>query len=162
MVEAIVVMGTMLVFFGMNMWAYKVYGGKIDTMNSTRRDALYFASQTCENQNGSDPDKYTDSALAGTRASGGQSSLSFTGLIQAIAGGGGSFDVFATARSEKAPVAIDGRATTNVGAFTTRRTMLTARVGSKSAVGCNEKNYGDGVLALLRLGLSAIMSIVGI
>ena len=161
MVEAIVVMGTMLVFLGMNLWAYKAYGGKIDAMNSTRRDALYFASQTCEKRNGNDPDSYTDRQLAGNRSSGGQSSMSFRGLIAAIAGGGGHFDFFSTARSEKAPVVVQGNATTKVGAAGVTRTMLTARVGSQSAVGCNEKSYGDGVLALLRLGLDAMMGIVG-
>jgi hypothetical protein len=40
--------------------------------------------------------------------------------------------------------------------------MLTARIGSKSAVGCNEKNYGDGVMALLRLGRDVVMGIIGI
>lgn len=162
MVEAIVIMGTMLVFFGMNMWAYKAYGGKIDVQNSTRRDALYFASQTCENRNGNDPDSYTDGQLRGTPSSGGQSSLSFRGLIEAISGGGGNFDVAATARSEKAPANVEGSALTRVGAGGVERTMLTARIGSKSAVGCNEKNYGDGVLALLRLGRDVVMGIIGI
>jgi hypothetical protein len=162
MVEGIVVMGTMLVFFGMNLWAYKAYGGKIDMMSSTRRDALYFASQTCEKSNNSDPDSYTDSQLRGNASSGGQSSLSFRGLIEAIAGGGGNFDVFSTARSEKAPVDVTGRAITRNGAQGTTVTGLTARVGSKSAVGCNEKNYGDGILALLRLGRDVVMGIIGI
>jgi hypothetical protein len=162
MVEGIVVMGAMLVFFGMNLWAYKVYGGKIDSMNSTRRDALYFASQTCEKRNNSDPDSYTDSALAGVRSSGGQTSLSFRGLIESISGGGGNFDLFATARSEKEPQEVRRTALTRVGATTTSSTMLTARIGSKSAVGCNEKNYGDGVMALLRLGRDVVMGIIGI
>lgn len=163
MVEAIVVMGTMLVFLGMNMWAYKAYGGKIDQMNSTRRDALYFASHTCESANNSDPDSYTDSQLSGVRSSGGQSSLSFINLIKSFSGGGApNFDIFGTARSEKEPKDIQRTAMTKVGADGVTHTGLTARIGSKSAVGCNEKNYGDGVFALLKMGLDAIKSIIGI
>jgi hypothetical protein len=163
MVEGIVIMGTMLVFFGMNLWAYKAYGGKIDSMSSTRRDALYFASQTCEKENKTDPDSYTDPALAGNRHSGGATSLSFRFIIESIAGGGnGSFDIFATGRSEKEAKEVSGRATTKVGAAGATRTMLTARIGSKSAVGCNEKVYGDGVLGLLSLGREVVMGILGI
>ena len=73
MVEGIVVVVVMFVFFGMNMWAYKAYGGKIDQANSTRRDALYHASHNCSEQFGNDTDSYTDPSLktgGGANASG--------------------------------------------------------------------------------------------
>lgn len=63
MVEGIVVIVVMFLFLGMNMWAYKAYGGKIDQANSTRRDALYYASHNCQEQFGNDTDSYTDPSL---------------------------------------------------------------------------------------------------
>jgi hypothetical protein len=63
MVEGIVVVVVMFVFFGMNMWAYKAYGGKIDQASSTRRDALYHASHNCSEQFSGDTDSYTDPSL---------------------------------------------------------------------------------------------------
>lgn len=63
MVEGVVVVVVMFVFFGMNIWAYKAYGGKIDQANSTRRDALYHASHNCSEQFGGDNDSYTDPSL---------------------------------------------------------------------------------------------------
>jgi hypothetical protein len=47
MVEALVVMGVMHVFLGMNIRAFKAYRGKIDQMSGARRDALFFASHSC-------------------------------------------------------------------------------------------------------------------
>jgi hypothetical protein len=163
MVEAIVIMTTMLVFLGMNVWAYKAYGGKIDQANSTRRDALYFASHSCEGANGSDPDSYTVAALKGNRNSGGGSSLSLRGMVEAVRGGGGSFDLVGTARSEKGPTAVSGTAIINAnpqGGIKLVKAPLTARLATASAVGCNEKPLGDKFIALLRLGKDALMSIV--
>jgi hypothetical protein len=150
MVEAIVIMGTMLVFLGMNTWAFKAYGGKIDQMSSTRRDALYYASHNCEKKLGEDPDDYTVADLRGNNASGG-SSMNLMGIINAIRGKEG-FDFFGTAKSEKGPIAVAGTALTKVGAQGVEKKALSATLKTSSAVGCNEKPLGNGVLALLNMG----------
>lgn len=147
MVEAIVVMCTMLVFLGMIIWSFQAYGGKIDQMSSTRRDALYYASHSCERRLSEDGDSYTVEILRGNNASGG-SSLTLLGIINAIRGTE-SFDFFGTSRSVKGPVAINGTAITGMA---TRRTALSAQVKTASAVGCNEKPLGEGILALLNMG----------
>jgi hypothetical protein len=149
MVEAIVIMGTMLVFLGMNTWAFKAYGGKIDQMNSTRRDALYWASHSCEKGLGNDPDKYTVADLRGNNASGG-SSMNLMGIIDAIRGKG--FDFFGTGRSTKGPIAVAGTALTKVGANGAVKSPLSANLKTASAVGCNEKPLGEGIMALLNMG----------
>jgi hypothetical protein len=156
MVEAIVVMGVMLVFLGMNVWAFQAYGGKIDQMSSTRRDALFYASHSCERRLGEDPDDYTVPQLRGNNASGG-SSLSLMGIIDAIRGQG--FDFFGTARSQKGPTAVLGTATTRVGAAGATRTPLRTELRTASAVGCNEKPLGEGILALLNMGWNFVRGI---
>jgi hypothetical protein len=161
MVEGIVVMGVMLVFLGMNLWAFKAYGGKIDQAASVRRDALYFASHSCETKNASDPDTYTVDALKGTAASGGKTSFSLMGLIASVRGKGTEdFDLLATARSKKGPVAIRGTAITSVGASGVEKSALETRVQTEAAVGCNEKPLGNGIPALLRAGWNALKSLV--
>ena len=149
MVEAIVVMCVMLVFLGMNTWAYRAYGGKIDQMSSTRRDALYYASHSCEKRLDIDPDDYTVPALRGNDASGG-SSMTLRGIIAAFKGNG--FDFFGTARSKKGTVVVAGTALTKAGALGTEKTPLAANLKTASAVSCNEKRLGEGVLTLVKLG----------
>jgi hypothetical protein len=73
MVEGIVVISTMLVFLGMNIWAAHAYGGKIDQANASRRDALYFASHACQGGGPTDVDTYTQGSVGGTAANGGGS-----------------------------------------------------------------------------------------
>jgi hypothetical protein len=150
MVEAIVIMCTMLVFFGMNLWAFRVYGGKLDQMSSTRRDALYYASHNCEKKLGTDPDDYTVPQLRGNDASGG-STMDLMGIIDVLRGRE-RFDFFGTSRSEKGPIAIAGTATAEAGADHVTIARLQGTVKTKSAVGCNEKPLGDGALALLNMG----------
>ena len=158
MVEAIVIMCTMLVFLGMNTWAYRAYGGKIDQMNSTRRDALYYASHNCEKKLGDDPDDYTVADLRGTDASGG-STMDLLGIIDVIRGRK-ELDFFGTGRSDKGPIAVTGTAVTKAGAAGVVKTPLSANLRTKSAVGCNEKPLGEGILALLtKMGWSFVKSL---
>jgi hypothetical protein len=157
MVEAIVVMGVMLVFLGMNIWAFQAYGGKIDQMSSTRRDALFYASHSCERALGEDPDDYTVPQLRGNNASGG-SSMTLLGIVNAIRGSE-SFDFFGTARSTKGPVAVNNTALTRVGANGVTRSALSAQLRTTSAVGCNEKPLGEGILALLNMGWNFVRGI---
>ena len=150
MIEGIVVMCVMLVFLGMNVWAFQAYGGTIDQMSSTRRDALFYASHSCERSLGEDPDKYTVPQLRGNNASGG-SSMTLLGIVRAIRGSE-SFDFFGTARSTKGPVAVNNTALTRVDADGSTRSPLSASLKTASAVGCNEKPLGEGILALLNMG----------
>jgi hypothetical protein len=157
MIEAIVIMCTMLVFLGMNTWAFRAYGGKIDQMASTRRDALYYASHNCEKKLGRDPDDYTAPQLRGNDASGG-STMDLLGMVNVLRGRE-DFDFFGTSRSEKGPIAITGTAIAEVGAERASIAKLHATVKSKSAVGCNEKPLGDGAVALLNLGWQFVKSL---
>lgn len=160
MVEAIVIMTTMLVFLGMNVYAQHAYGGKIDQANSTRRDALYWASHNCDEKNEAEPDTFTDSALKGNKSySGGQSSLSFTGLIQSFkGGGGGNFDLFATAHVEKTATKIYGTAILAPNVSDAHRESLSATIATPSEVGCNEKAYYNFWTQIFQFGWDGLKS----
>jgi hypothetical protein len=160
MIEAIVVMGTLLVFFGMTKWAFRAYGGKIDQAASTRRDALYYASHSCDKENGDDPDTYADPALRQRSVTSGISSFSLVGLIRAIRRQNANIDVTATARAVKGPTLIEGVAATHVGYRRVENTTLAARLRTASAVGCNERRLGNGLLALLRFQWEFVKSLV--
>lgn len=88
MLEGIVVIVVMFLFLGMNMWAYKAYGGKIDQANSTRRDALYYASHNCAEQFGADNDTYSDPSLktGSTGADGEQVNVNTDGQVGSALG----------------------------------------------------------------------------
>lgn len=164
MVEGIVIMTTMLVFLGMNIFAYRAYGGKMDQANSTRRDALFYASHSCGPCNDLDPDSYTDAALKGTRCGGGGSSLSFQGIIDAVRGGAdANFDIMATARSHKEKTQVSGTAVVNATpqrGINMTRAVLQANIETKSAVGCNEKPYYNKWAALFQMGFDFLKGMV--
>jgi hypothetical protein len=157
MVAAIVVRGVLLVVLGMNTWAFQAYGGKIDQMSGARRDALFVASHSCERALGDDPDDYTVPQLRGNNASGGVR-FGLMDIIDAVRGRG-ELDFFGTARSQKGPTAVLGTALTRVGASGATRTPLRTELRTASAVGCNEKPLGEGILALLSLGWNALQGL---
>ena len=161
MIEAIVVMGTMLVFLGMTKWAFRAYGGKIDQAAASRRDALYYAAHSCDKEIDLDPDTYTDPALREPpKGSAGRSSFSLLGLVRLIRRGTADFDATATARSVKGPITINGLARTHVGAEGVVDSRLAAHLRTTSAVGCNERRLGNGLMALLRYGWNFVVSLV--
>lgn len=162
MVEAIVVMTTMLVFLGMNLWAVKAYGGKLDQASSTRRDAMFYATHSCEAGTPSDPDTYTDPALAGVRSGGAAAEGGGFGqrLKDAIAGAVG----FGTSQVEKGDTTVSGSAivnTTPQAGINLARVGLQATLKTSSMVGCNEKPYWNKWTALFQMGWGFLKSLVG-
>lgn len=148
MVEGIVVIVVMFVFFGMNMWAYKAYGGKLDQANSTRRDALYHASHNCQEQYGGDTDTYADPSLrtGGSTGPGGDSVPAVGGdpRVSAAAGQAGtpsirSGGITTSDRSGQ----VNGSAVVWTGGI--GRTSMTTPVRTQSSVWCNQERH-DGFL----------------
>lgn len=169
MVEAIVIMTTMLVFLGMNMWAYAAYGGKIDQANSTRRDALYYASHQCEVCTPGEPAleraSYTQPQLAGTNCggnSGGALSIA-RGIFENARDGNLNLNsFFGTSRSTKS-AQVFGTAVVNTTPTTgiqMSRVPLVANVGTASLAGCNEKPYSGRWSGIFSFGLDFFKSLV--
>lgn len=159
MVEGIVVMTTMLVFLGMNVWAENVYGGKLDQANSTRRDVLYYASHACESQNGADPDTYTQPQLRGIAGPARAAEATGVpppdpdldtragGLNDTAVGGGGLNGAversWNSASGGKGGTAITGSVLVGRNSILVSRTPLVATVTTNSYVTCNEKSYDN-------------------
>jgi len=159
MVEAIVVMCTMLVFLGMNLFAVKAYGGKLDQATAVRRDVMYYATHNCKTNNGDDPDTYTDPGLRGAGGAAGQGGFvqDLKALFQTIAGQGSL--TAGTATGTKGETLVTGSAVLHWQA----KALLTSRLRSSSAVVCNEKPYYGGLLSTLAsLGWDFFMGIKGL
>jgi hypothetical protein len=179
MVEGIVIMTTMLVFLGMNVWVGKAYGGKLDQMNSTRRDVLYFASHSCRTQNDLDPDTYTAPQLAGVSGGGMEpGDGSFGGEVPPAAersgaqiengvGGGLSASVdksWNTATAGKGKTPVNGQAivnTTPQQGINLSKVGLSAQLGTESATTCNERSYNNAWTALFSFGWDFLKSAAG-
>lgn len=149
MVEGVVVTVVMFVFFGMNMWAYKAYGGKIDQANSTRRDALYYASHNCAQQFSGDTDSYTDPSLRVAANAGASGEAINVGgdpqVTQAVNAGQGNGAV-APSRSG-GMTTVDRQGSVNGGAVlwdpSIRRSSFTTPLHTKSFSWCNQERH-DG------------------
>jgi len=167
MVEAIVVMTTMLCFLGMNIYAQHAYGGKVDQMSSVRRDALFWASHNCDEKNGDDGDTYTDPELKkNEQYSGGASDFNLKNAITGIFGGGsgggsGNFDFFATAHVKKTPTTIYGQAIMAPNVTGAHKEQLKATIGTPSSVGCNEKAYYNFWTQIFEYGWDFMKGLVG-
>jgi hypothetical protein len=160
MVEGIVVMTTMLVFLGMNIWAAQVYGGKLDQASSTRRDVLYYASHGCEDNgvNGSDPDTYTQSTLSGVSGAakntenlnvpppdGARDGIgnNFEGTRAGQGVGGAVSRDWNTASGGKGPQPVTGAALVGENSILVTKKSMSVNLGTNSWSACNEKTYDN-------------------
>lgn len=64
MIEAVIVLSTMLVFFGLILFVRKAYGAKLDLQQRTRSNVLYYASHGCTGSTG-DTTSQTSENVAG-------------------------------------------------------------------------------------------------
>lgn len=161
MIEGVVVMVTMFVFLGMNLWVARTYGGKLDQANSTRRDVLYFASHACKGQSG-DPDTY---AVPGLKGNAGPAISSSEGLGSAE--GADKIDQVGGqvgAGVERSWNSVSGGKSGNVrgdAATWMTKTPLAANLTTNSYATCNEKRY-DGVASLFSFGFDFLKSAAGV
>jgi hypothetical protein len=149
MIEAIVIMCTMLTFLGMNLFAVKAYGGKLDQSTAARRDAMYYATHNCKENNGSDPDTYTDPLLksaGGAQGNGSFGTIKY--LVTKIAGsakaGGGGMEEPGASSVTKGETTVVGEAVV----WQSKR-FMTSKLRTSSAALCNEKPYYGGILSTL-------------
>lgn len=178
MVEGIVIMTTMLVFLGMNVWVAKAYGGKLDQANSTRRDVLYFASHSCETRNDTDPDTYSVAALKGLAGPGvgtesedpgiGEGAINRIGELIGARGGGGEGNAvqrnWNSATAGKGPTPVTGTAVLNLTpqrGITMGRSALSTNVATNSFATCNEKRYDNPWTQLFEFGWDFLKSAAG-
>jgi len=166
MAEGIVVIVVMFVFLGMNMWAYKAFGGKLDQAHSTRRDALYHASHNCDEQS-PDPDTYTDPSLKNGNSVGASGESVGVGgdprvssAVSASAAGGQSPG--ASRSGGMTTAERRGQINGNAVVWTTSgigKTSMTTPLRTQSFVWCNQKRH-DGFVGTFTGAFSAAKGIV--
>ncbi len=157
MVEAVIVISTMVVFSGLIIWMRQAYGMKLDMQQQTRSDALYFASHGCEDSGGGlgrtggggtapTPNSPADTAAGRTRLPDSAAvSRSWNSASATMSG------------TASAQAAYDANAR-NGGAIRYGRMNLVSNVSAGSYVTCNEKKYNSQLTAWFQFGLDFLRS----
>lgn len=166
MAEGIIVITTMLVFLGTTVFASRAYGGKVDQMTETRKDALFYASHHCDKQA---PQSQGTSPVAGTANGAGSGN---TGDLDAVSGRlqGGLPQTSATSRDwnmsqssrSGTAQALASQNMTPTQGITLGRVLLTANIATTSYVGCNEQRYDNSWTALFEFGWDFLKSGAGV
>lgn len=154
MVEGIVIMTTMLVFLGTNVWAAKAYGGKLDQASETRRDVLYYASHSC------------DAQIPGSAVTPSGQAIDPTGQNSVLDSQASKQPGAAQAVNRSWNTASTFKETTVSGyaVITTPRTgrdPLSASLRTGSWATCNEKRYDNPWTALFSFGWDFLRSGLG-
>lgn len=167
MAEGIIVITTMLVFLGTTVFASRAYGGKVDQMTDTRKDALFYASHHCDKEA---PASQGTTPVAGTANGAGGN----TGDIDAVGGrlqnGSGLATSSATSRDwnmsqssrSGTAEALASQNMTPTQGITLGRVLLTANIATTSYVGCNEARYDNNWTALFEFGWDFLKSGAGV
>jgi hypothetical protein len=159
MVEGIVIMTTMLVFLGTNVWAAKAYGGKLDQASETRRDVLYYASHACE---ATVPGSAVNSSGQAIDPTGSSDALSRAANQAGQTGNGAGAAVNRSwnTASEFKETTVSGYAV--VTTPSPQRSPLSATLRTGSWATCNEKRYDRAWSALFEFGWSFLKSGAGL
>lgn len=142
MIEAVIVLSTLLVFLGLIVWTRNSYGMKLDMQQSTRSSSLYYASHGCTGDKGG-----STSEASGTVP---DSSPEAENVAKksAISGSAVASRVYNTASAKLA-----GKSTwaavwdSNAGsgrAMEPKKQGLSRPVEGSSKVTCNEPEYDGG------------------
>ncbi len=154
MVEGVVVISTMLVFFGLIVFTRNSYAEKLDIQQGTRSDVLYYASHACE---GGRPNVTTGSESedvggeGGAKAEGVGSRTSEPGAAAL----GRSWNTASSSRDSRVNgvMTVDRNATGGGGAIQLQRAPISRSVHAESTVACNEKRYDNPWTAWVKYGV---------
>lgn len=165
MAEGIIVIATMLVFLGTTVFASRAYGGKVDQMTETRKDALFYASHHCDKQA---PQSQNTGGVPGTANGAGNGN---TGDLDAVSGRlqGGLPQTSATSRdwnmsqsSRSGTQTAQASINTSPTGLNLQRILLTSNISTTSYVGCNEQRYDNNWTALFEFGWDFLKSGAGV
>jgi hypothetical protein len=149
MVEAAIVIPTMLVFLGLIMWVNKSYETKLDRQTATRASVLYYASKACDSKE--TPESITKGLETNTGASKEDASPAMpdgvdTGRADQQAGKVGGSQQAGISRdmqmvhAKPGDVSVTGTAITPLEATSSK--SLSISIHAEAEVACNEKVYG--------------------
>jgi hypothetical protein len=149
MVEAAIVIPTMLVFIGLIMWVNKAYETKLDRQTATRASVLYYASKACDTKE--TPESITKGLQTNTGSEKEDAAPAMPDGVDANkadqqAGKARESEQAGISRdmqmvhAKPADVTVTGTAITPLEA--TRRKSLSINIHAEGEVACNEKVYG--------------------
>jgi hypothetical protein len=145
LVEAAVVIPSMLVFLGCIVFAHTSYSAKMDKQLGTRAGALYFASHNCDGQPPADmmPPVQQGYGAGGVDVGGKDpSALNSDGL------NAGLQQTSAMAHAKPADTPVYGKAVTDG-----RTIYLNRQIHAESEVHCNERSYPNKWTAVVKYAL---------
>ncbi|HVJ94735.1 MAG TPA: hypothetical protein VM580_33340 [Labilithrix sp.] len=154
MIEAVIVVSTMLVFLGLIVWTRNSYGMKLDLQQTTRSNVLFYASHGCEGAGGS-------SQVGGTVDASGEDALKAaqkTDLPDKAAANRS----FNTASASASGVS-SWQAIWNGGgnAMNLQKHGLSRTINATSKVVCNEKTYSSPWTAWFQFGIDFVNRGIG-
>jgi hypothetical protein len=159
MLEGVIAMSSMVVFLGLISFTRGAYGEKLDQMSSTRRDALYFASNGCEG--GAPPNTQTASDGTSPLTAGTEEADNVASKLRSSEQGGvdRSWNMARTTRSSQ----VGGNASVDRGGgrINLQRTPLTSDIETTSELACNERVYDNQWTALFSFAIDFAKSGAG-
>jgi hypothetical protein len=138
MIEAVIVLSTMLVFMGLIMWTRNSYAMKLDMQQGTRSNALYYASHGCSGGGASERGGTVQDSSPEAESAAKKSN---------VAGSAAASRIYNTAiakMSGKADWRTVWDANAGKGSLDLKKQGLSRTIEANSKVTCNEPAYDGG------------------
>ncbi|MBX3206403.1 MAG: hypothetical protein KF764_15120 [Labilithrix sp.] len=159
MIEAVIVISTMVVFMGTIAWTRQAYGAKLDYQQRTRSDVLYYASHGCK-ESGGGVGSPGGGGTAGLGPTGGENAANRAptpdkaAINQSWNSAAGSLKTTVTGKAIIDQNARGG----NGGSIQYGPLSLVSNVSADSYSTCNEPDYGSQFVAWFNFGLNFVTS----
>jgi Flp pilus assembly protein TadG len=152
MIEAVIVLSTMLVFLGLIMWTRNSYGMKLDMQQSTRSSSLYYAAHGCKGDRGAASSDEGGTVLDSSDEA---SNVAKKAKIPAAAAASRVYNTARAKLSGKSSFMAVWDASGGKG-LDLKKQALSRTVTAESKVTCNELSFGGGWQDWLSVGLGFI------
>lgn len=159
MIEAVIVVSTMLVFMGLISYTRQSYGMKLDLQSQTRANTLFYSSHGCEGaKNGAEPS--TGGAVPGDNPAAGPAAK--TGQ-EGSAAASRSYNTASASLTKRASFQAtwDKNAKGQNASINLQKETFSREVHAGSKVTCNEKKYDNQWTAWAKFGADFAMNLGG-
>lgn len=155
MVEGVVVLSTMLVFFGLIVFTRNSYAEKLDLQQGTRSEVLYYASHACEGNRPQGIQTGSESEDVGGEGQAKAEQVGNRTPERSAAALGRSWNTASASRDSRVNgiMTVDQNARGGGGAMNLQRTPISRSVHAESTVACNEKRYDNPWTAWVKYGV---------
>lgn len=153
-IEAVIVISTMVVFMGLIVFTRKAYGMKLDLQQQTRANVLYYASHGCTGAGGK--------SIAGTGTIDGSPEAEAAANKSTLPDKGAASSSWNEASATATDTAVWHTAwdvnAEKGGSIDLQRQELNRKVHAASDVMCNEKHYDSQWTAWMKFGVDFVSS----